>query len=118
MKLVYASRTGNVEKLVSRLGTDNVLKITTGDETVAEPVFLITYTDGAGVLPAVVTSFVEKNKPYIKAAAVSGNKERHPDTFVGAARVLSDSYGIPVDITFNKDGDDDTVAAVKKALAD
>ena len=41
MKLVYASRTGNVEKLVSRLGTDNVLKITTGDETVAEPVFLI-----------------------------------------------------------------------------
>lgn len=118
MKLVYASRTGNVEKLVSRLGTDNVLKITTGDETVAEPVFLITYTDGAGVLPAVVASFVGKNKPYIKAAAVSGNKERHPDTFVGAAKVLSDSYGIPVDITFNKDGDDDTVAAVKKALAD
>lgn len=118
MKLVYASRTGNVEKLVSRLGTDNVLKITTGDETVAEPVFLITYTDGAGVLPGVVASFVENNKPYIKAAAVSGNKERHPDTFVGAAKVLSDSYGIPVDITFNKDGDDDTVAAVKKALAD
>lgn len=118
MKLVYASRTGNVEKLVSRLGTDNVLKITTGDETVAEPVFLITYTDGAGVLPGVVASFVEKNKPYIKAAAVSGNKERHPDTFVGAAKVLSDSYGIPADITFNKDGDDDTVAAVKKALAD
>ena len=118
MKFVYASRTGNVEKLVSRLGTDNVLKITTGDETVAEPVFLITYTDGAGVLPGVVASFVEKNKPYIKAAAVSGNKERHPDTFVGAAKVLSDSYGIPVDITFNKDGYDDTVAAVKTALAD
>ena len=27
MKLVYASRTGNVEKIVNRLNADNVLKI-------------------------------------------------------------------------------------------
>lgn len=118
MKLVYASRTGNVEKLVSRLATDNVLKITTGNETVEEPVFLITYTDGAGVLPEVVASFVKNNRSYIKAAAVSGNKERHPNTFAGAAKVLTDTYQIPVDLIFNKDGDDNTVVAVNKVLAD
>jgi protein involved in ribonucleotide reduction len=116
MKLVYASRTGNVEKLVNRLNADNVLKITTGEETVDEPVLLITYTDGVGQLPAIVAAFVEKNRPYVKAAAVSGNKERHPNTFGFAANVLKDTYQVPVLTVFNKDGDDETDAVIRNAL--
>lgn len=117
MKLVYASRTGNVEKLVNRLNADHVLKITTGEETVDEPVLLITYTDGVGQLPAIVAGFVEKNRPYIKEAAVSGNKERHLDTFGYAANVLKDTYHVPVLTVFNKDGDDETVSVIKSALS-
>ena len=44
MKIVYASRTGNVQKLIDRLGVDAV-KITNGTEKVDGDYVLITYTD-------------------------------------------------------------------------
>ena len=48
MQLVYASRTGNVEKLISRLGI-SALKIESGEEKVSGDYVLVTYTDGAGI---------------------------------------------------------------------
>lgn len=51
MKLVYASRKGHVEELVKKLNYPDVLKIETGEEVVNEDYFLITYTDGKGILP-------------------------------------------------------------------
>jgi protein involved in ribonucleotide reduction len=116
MKLVYASRTGNVEKLVGKLGAENALKISNGNETVSEPCILITYTDGVGIIPPAVETFVKNNKDNITAAAVSGNKERHPDTFCFAADKLKDNYGITILTTFNKEGDDETVTILKNAL--
>ena len=116
MKLVYASRTGNVEKLVGKLGFENTLKISDGNETVSEPCILITYTDGAGIIPPAVETFVKNNKDNITTAAVSGNKERHPDTFCFAADKLKDNYGIQILTTFNKEGDDETVSILKNAL--
>lgn len=44
MRLVYASRTGNVEKLISRLGI-SALKIESGEEKVSGDYVLVTYTD-------------------------------------------------------------------------
>ena len=116
MKLVYASRTGNIEKLVGRLGISDAVKITSGDEVIGEPFILITYTDGNGILPAAVDKFVSANKADIKAAAVSGNKERHPDTFCFAANVLREKYGVNIITTFDKDGSEETEKAVKEAL--
>ena len=48
MKVVFASRTGNVQSIVDRLSVD-ALEISSGDEAVSEPFLLITYTDGYGV---------------------------------------------------------------------
>ena len=45
MKVVYASRTGNVESIISKLGIEDALKIEDGSETVEEDYILFTYTD-------------------------------------------------------------------------
>lgn len=115
MKLVYASRTGNVQKLINRLGVAAV-KIEKGDETVDGDYILITYTDGKGDIPSIVDKFISVNRDGLKAAAVSGNKERHPDTFCGAAEKLIEKYAIEIIARFDKDGDAETEEAVRKAL--
>ena len=92
MKLVYASRTGNVQKLIDRLGIE-ATKIEDGSEKVDGEYLLITYTDGNGIIPEVVEKFIEGNRDGLIAAAVSGNSERHPDTFCDAADRLCANYG-------------------------
>lgn len=73
MKIVYASRTGNVESIVDQLGFDS-LKIEMGSESVDEPYVLFTYTDGYGDVPAEVESFLESNNPgLIQGVVVSGD---------------------------------------------
>ena len=42
MKVVYASRTGNVESIISKLGIEDALKIEDGSETVEEDYILFT----------------------------------------------------------------------------
>ena len=115
MKLVYASRTGNVEKLVRRLGVDAV-KIAKGDETVDGEYVLVTYTDGAGIIPPAVEKFLNANRDGFKAAAVSGNSEKHPKTFCDAADKLAEKYGVKILARFEKDGDADAEAAIRAAL--
>ncbi|MBQ9066420.1 MAG: class Ib ribonucleoside-diphosphate reductase assembly flavoprotein NrdI [Clostridia bacterium] len=115
MKLIYASRTGNVQKLIDRLGVD-ALKIVKGDEKVEGEYLLVTYTDGKGIIPKAVDQFIANNPDGLKAAAVSGNQERHPDTFCGAAEKLEEKYGVTIVAKFDQAGDDATDAAIKAAL--
>ncbi len=116
MKVVYASRMGKVEAFVSKLGITDTLKITTGDEVVNEDYVLITYTDGAGIVPAVVEKFLKNNNKNLKAVAVSGNKDRHPDTYCMAADVINKQYGTEVLARFQNEGTDADVSLVRKAL--
>ena len=83
MKYVYASRSGNVEELVHVLGLE-AMKIKDGTETMDQDFILFTYTDGRGVVPPVVTAFLKENHSYLKGVIVSGNMQRHGDTFCGA----------------------------------
>ena len=46
MKVVYASRTGNVQLMIDQLLISESLQIKTGKEIVSEPYLLFTYTDG------------------------------------------------------------------------
>ncbi len=116
MKLVYASRTGNVQKLVNKLGVADALKIADGTETVAEDFVLITYTDGKGNIPKTVKAFLDANAANCKGAAVSGNKDRFAATFTGAADEIAAQYGLPIIARFHMDGDDEVVEAIKAAL--
>ena len=95
MKYVYASRSGNVEELVHILGLE-AMKLKDGTETIDQDFILFTYTDGRGVVPPVVTAFLKENHSYLKGVIVSGNMQRHGDTFCGAGRIISEMYGVPV----------------------
>lgn len=116
MKLVYASRTGNVQKLVDRISAADALKIVSGEESVKEDYILVTYTDGAGIIPPAVEKFLDANHEGCKGVAVSGNSERHPSTFCGAADKIAEKYGLPILVKFEKDGDSSVEDAVKAAL--
>ena len=60
MTYVYASRMGKTEKLIEKLAID-AMKIENGTETVKGDYILFTYTDGNGVVPNIVESFLENN---------------------------------------------------------
>ena len=116
MKLVYASRTGNIQKLTDRISAADTLKIVSGEELVKEDYILITYTDGVGIIPPIVEKFLDANHGSCKGVAVSGNSERHADTFCFAADKIAGKYGLPILIKFEKDGDASVEAAIKEAL--
>lgn len=116
MKLVYASRTGNVQKLVDRIAAPDTCKLVSGEESVNEDYILITYTDGVGIIPPSVEKFLDGNHGNCKGVAVSGNSERHPDTFCFAADKIADKYGLPIVVKFETDGDASVEAAIKAAL--
>lgn len=115
MKVVYASRTGNVEKLVEKVGAEDVLKIKDGTETVAGEYVIFTYTDGKGIIPKVVDKFLQAN-PGVTAVVGSGNQQWHADTFNFAAQKIADQYGVPVIAKVDGEGTDEDVATIKAAL--
>lgn len=116
MKLVYASRTGNVQKLTDRISAADTLKIVSGEELVKEDYILITYTDGEGIIPPTVEKFLDVNHGSCKGVAVSGNSERHPDTFCFAADKIAEKYGLTILVKFEKDGDASVETTIKAAL--
>ena len=116
MKLYYASRTGNVEKLVQKLGIPEPVKITDGSEIADDDFIFITYTDGKGIIPPIVEKFLDTNKGHCKGAAVSGSLERHADTFCFAADKIIDKYNIRILDKFDKDGNETTVKKITAAF--
>ena len=73
MTYVYASRMGKTEKLIEKLAID-AMKIENGTETVKGDYILFTYTDGNGVVPNIVESFLENNPDGLKGV-VAGEAE-------------------------------------------
>ncbi len=104
MKIVYASRTGNVETFVGKLGLSNTMLIENGSETVDEEFVLITYTDGDGETPYEVEEFLNNNANFIRGVAGSGDRD-YGDSYCMAATTISDTYGVPILATFENDGE-------------
>ena len=110
MKVVYASRSGNVEKFVMKLGRNvDSMRIADGSEKVDDDFIIITYTDGVGSIPRQVETFLKANRDHLKAAAVSGNERRFPNTFAGAADKIAAMFDVPIIVTFDGEGGGDAV---------
>ena len=95
MTYVYASRMGKTEKLIEKLAID-AMKIENGTETVKGNYILFTYTDGNGVVPNIVESFLENNPDGLKGVVAGGSRERHAATFGWAGDIISKKYHVPV----------------------
>lgn len=92
--IAFASRTGNVSYIVSKLNLPNV-EITDG-LVMSEAFLLCTYTDGLGEVPAIVAAFMKRNHTYCRGIVVSGNSNFGHHVFGQAGDVLSKQYHIPV----------------------
>jgi protein involved in ribonucleotide reduction len=93
--IVYASKTGNVERFVRKLPTPRLLRIATGEEEVEEPCVLLTYTTGLGQVPPEVERFARRNQAHIRAVAASGNRN-WGSNYAKAADRLSAAFGFEV----------------------
>ena len=112
MKIAYASRTGNCESIIQRLGCENIV-IEDGTETVEENVLLLTYTDGYGLVPVEVEDFVKNNKDYIKGVIGSGDTS-YGDAFCGAATTISEELNIPLIMKIENSGTEEDIENLKK----
>ncbi|MER1985074.1 MAG: class Ib ribonucleoside-diphosphate reductase assembly flavoprotein NrdI [Solibacillus sp.] len=92
--IVFASRTGNVRAVVSKLGLPNIEM--TENLVVAEPFLLMTYTDGLGDVPQMVEDFMQVNATYCKGIVASGNQNFGHALFAGSGDKLTTKYGIPL----------------------
>ncbi|HPT89597.1 MAG: class Ib ribonucleoside-diphosphate reductase assembly flavoprotein NrdI [Acholeplasmataceae bacterium] len=116
MKVVYATRTGNVEMFVNKLGLSDVMQIKDGTEKVNEEFVLVTYTDGYGELPAEVEEFLSNNAHNLRGVAASGDYG-YGDAFAMAADVISEMYNVPILAKFEFDGTDEDVQKFLAELA-
>ncbi len=92
--IIYASRTGNVRYIVSKLDLPSV---EIADELIInEPFIIFTYTDGLGDVPKKVERFLEHNHAYCKGVIASGNTNFGHHVFCASADKISQKYGVPI----------------------
>lgn len=116
MKIVYASRTGNVQSFIDKTGLEDTLIIDNGNEKVNENYVLVTFTDGYGELPEEVATFLENNNEFLVGVAASGDLS-YGDAYCLAADVVSDTYGVPTLAKFEFDGTNEDVETFINALS-
>ena len=112
MKVVYASRTGNVESIIGKLGID-ALRI--GSESVDEDYIIFTYTDGYGDVPYEVDEFLQNNSEHVKGVVVSGDTG-YGEAYCKAGDVISEQYNVPCLYKVENDGTDEDIEAIKKVI--
>ena len=114
MNYVYASRTGNVESLIAKLGLD-AIRIDDGSESVEGEFILFTYTDGYGDIPMEVDTFLTANFMNLRGVVVSGSQD-YGDAYCKAGDVIAEQYDVPVLYKVEKAGTDEDVQAILAAL--
>lgn len=92
--IVYASRTGNVRYIASKL-TAKPIEISE-ELRVTKPYLLLTYTDGLGEIPEKVVRFLDQNAKLCKGVVVSGNSNFGHAVFGGAGDKIAATYHIPL----------------------
>jgi|AKYZ01.1.fsa_nt_gi ribonucleoside-diphosphate reductase 2, operon protein nrdI len=117
MKIVYISRTGNVETIVQNLEVKDAVRIETGDETVSEDFILITYTDGYGDIPMELEGFLSNHNNYIKGVIVSGDTG-YGEAYGGAGDAIAEQYNVPLLYKLENEGTDEDIAKIKDILDD
>ncbi|RUL48715.1 class Ib ribonucleoside-diphosphate reductase assembly flavoprotein NrdI [Lysinibacillus antri] len=92
--IAYASRTGNVQYIVSQLQADNIE--ITENLMLCQPFLLITYTDQLGEVPIKVSQFLKNNYSWCQGVVASGNLNFGSQYFGGAGDKIANTYNIPL----------------------
>ncbi|MDY7043720.1 class Ib ribonucleoside-diphosphate reductase assembly flavoprotein NrdI [Virgibacillus sp. M23] len=115
-KIVFASRTGNVQRFISKL-KEALPEIeyvkATRNMTIDEPFYLITYTTGFGQIPKQVSDLLKSSSNNLLAVIGSGHTN-WGDNYCKASRDISSQYDVPLLHKFVMSGtptDVDTIAS-------
>ncbi|AFN65360.1 ribonucleoprotein [Mycoplasma wenyonii str. Massachusetts] len=115
IELWYASRTGKVEQIVSKLGFKNVNRIFTGEEKATKQFVIFTYTDGYGEVPSIVELFLSNNHNLLIGVAGSGNIN-FGKNFCNAVTLISQKYGVPALKKFDLGGNKQLISEFREEL--
>ena len=115
MKIVYASRTGNVESLIESLDIEDHFKIEDGNEIVNEDYILFTYTDGFGDVPYEVEQFLDHNASYLKGVIVSGD-QGYGEAYCQAGDKISKQYNVPCLYKVENEGSKQDIDEIRKVI--
>lgn len=92
--IAYASRTGNVQYIVSRLQLP-AIEIEE-DRTLTDPFLVFTYTDGLGQIPQKVKRFLDQNGKHCQGVIVSGNSNFGHHVFGAAGDAIAQQWNVPL----------------------
>ncbi|HWL23188.1 MAG TPA: class Ib ribonucleoside-diphosphate reductase assembly flavoprotein NrdI [Ureibacillus sp.] len=92
--IVYASRTGNVKYIVSKLQVESIE--ITPNLNLDKPYLLLTYTDRLGEVPTIVAKFLESNYQLCRGVVVSGNSNFGHGMYGAAGDKIAKAYHIPL----------------------
>ena len=84
MRIVYASRTGNVQNLIEKLEVTDAIKIGDGVDTISEDYIIFTYTDG------LVEALNESGQQYSKESLLRVIQENHAKSGKDIARLVKE----------------------------
>ena len=115
MKIVYTSRTGNVQSVIEKLGVADAIKIGEGVDKISEDYILLTYTDGYGEVPMEVEEFLKNNSEHMKGVIVSGNTG-YGEAYCGAGNVINEQYNVPFLYRFEEGGTDEDIEKIKELI--
>ena len=116
IQVVYASKTGHVEKVINKLGLTDALKIVDGTEKIDGEYVIFTYTSGKGKTPKPVEAFLAAN-PGVRAVVGSGSTAKsHIETFNFAAENISKAYNVPILAKLDGVGTDEDMVRIKTEL--
>ncbi|AFO51728.1 ribonucleoprotein [Candidatus Mycoplasma haematolamae str. Purdue] len=115
MELWYASRTGKVERIVSKLGFRDVHKILSGEEKASDEYVLFTYTDGYGEIPLIVDSFLSRNFHLLRGVAGSGNRN-FGRNFCRSVELIHERYKVPILMKFDLGGNEESIEELRNIL--
>jgi len=110
--IVYASRTGNVRYIVSRLQLP-AIEIADGLK-LTEPFLIFTYTDGLGDVPRHVSQFMERNGAMCQGVIASGNSNFGHRVFGAAGDALARQWQVPLVRKFDLRGFAEDYEAVRR----
>lgn len=111
MKLVFASRTGNVESIVNQLNHE-AIHIQMGTETVDEPFVLFTYTDGWGDVPEEVETFLQVNNPALMLGVVVSGDHSYGEAYCEAGDKIAAEYDVEVLYQVENEGTAEDIAKI------
>ena len=116
MNIAYASKTGHVEKIVTKLGLTDALKIADGTEKMEAPYVIFTYTTGKGKTPKPVEAFLAANPGVVAVVGSGSTAKSHIETFNFAAENISKAYNVPILAKVDGIGTDEDMALIKAEL--